>query len=91
MRPQARNSRCGIISGLWKIADIDTVVDQAVKGIERRAARIVAPRNVAFIIIVPGFARAIIDRIGFPAQTIQEAIALIAGRTASKPMRGELR
>jgi len=61
--------------GLFKMVGLDTVVAATVAGIERRATVIVAPRRNAPVARVPGLVRPIIDRIGFPGNTIPNAIA----------------
>jgi NAD(P)-dependent dehydrogenase (short-subunit alcohol dehydrogenase family) len=67
--------------GMWKMTDIDVVVRQAVRGIERRAAHIVAPRSLAVSAVAPGFAQAIVERIGLRGNTIADAVALVPPST----------
>jgi NAD(P)-dependent dehydrogenase (short-subunit alcohol dehydrogenase family) len=64
--------------GMWKAVAPDVVVREAIRGIERRAAHITAPRTLAFSALVPGLAQKAADRFGFPGGTIPEAAALIA-------------
>ncbi|MFC8181721.1 SDR family NAD(P)-dependent oxidoreductase [Rhodococcus sp. NPDC057297] len=66
----------GNTRGLWKQADIDTVVADTARGIERRAARIVSPRRLSFAAAAPGVAQALIERFGFPGSTIEDSVTL---------------
>ena len=65
----------GNSGGLWKMVDIDDVVDGVVRGIERRSKVIVVPRRNTIVSLVPGLMRPLIDRIGYPGSTIRDAIA----------------
>lgn len=67
----------GNTAGIWKQVDISVVVAETVRGIERRAAHIVAPRNLRVASLAPGITQAFVDRFGFPGRTIEDAIALI--------------
>jgi NAD(P)-dependent dehydrogenase (short-subunit alcohol dehydrogenase family) len=67
--------------GMWKMTDIDVVVRQAVRGIERRAAHIVAPRSLAVSAVAPGFVQAVVERIGLRGNTIADAVALVPPST----------
>jgi NAD(P)-dependent dehydrogenase (short-subunit alcohol dehydrogenase family) len=64
--------------GMWKAVAPETVVREAIRGIERRASQIVAPRTLGISAIAPGIAQGIADRFGFPGRTIPETVALIA-------------
>lgn len=66
----------GNSSRLWKIADIDVVVSNAVRGIENRAARIVAPRSLALAALAPGLAQMFIERVALRDRVLSEALAL---------------
>jgi NAD(P)-dependent dehydrogenase (short-subunit alcohol dehydrogenase family) len=68
-------------NGMWKMTDIDVVVRQAVRGIERRAAHIVAPRSLAVSAVAPGFVQAVVERIGLRGDTIADAVALVPPST----------
>jgi NAD(P)-dependent dehydrogenase (short-subunit alcohol dehydrogenase family) len=70
----------GNTKGLWKQVDIDTVVKETIRGIQRRAPHIVVPRSLRLAALAPGFAQLVVDRFGFPGATIQEAVALIPER-----------
>lgn len=65
--------------GLWKMITLDQVVAAIVDGIGRRASMIVAPRTNALAARIPGITRPLIDRIGFPGNTIPDAIAQVSG------------
>lgn len=67
----------GNSKGMWKQVDIDVIVQETIRGIEKRAARIVAPRNLRVIAIAPGIAQRLIERFGYRGNTIAEAAALI--------------
>ena len=71
----------GNTKGLWKRTTIDVVVAETVRGIQRRAKRIAAPRRLTAVTLAPGITQAVIDRFGFPGRTVEEAIALIPART----------
>ncbi|KXP11847.1 short-chain dehydrogenase [Tsukamurella pseudospumae] len=71
-------------SGLWAMIPIDDVVEAVVDGIERRSAMIVAPKRNALAARILGLIRPLVDRIGFPGDTVPEAI-----RLASSPQRTE--
>ena len=73
----------GNTKGLWKRTTIDVVVAETVRGIQRRAKRIAAPRRLTAVTLAPGITQAVIDRFGFPGRTVEEAIALIPARTTS--------
>lgn len=62
-------------SGLWKMIPLQAVVGATVTGIERRAPLIVPTRQNALAARIPGLIRPLVDRIGFPGNTIPEAIA----------------
>jgi NAD(P)-dependent dehydrogenase (short-subunit alcohol dehydrogenase family) len=63
--------------GIWKTTDIDVVVHETLRGIERRAAHIVAPRRLRLTAVAPGLAQAVVERIGLRGTTIRDAIALV--------------
>jgi len=63
-------------SGLWKMISLQTVVDSVVTGIEKRSSLIVPTSSNALVARIPGLVRPLVDRIGFRANTIPEAIAL---------------
>jgi NAD(P)-dependent dehydrogenase (short-subunit alcohol dehydrogenase family) len=63
-------------SGLWKMIPLQVVVDAIVAGIEDRSDLIVAPKSLSLTARMPGIVRPIVDRFGFPGNTIRNAIAL---------------
>jgi short-subunit dehydrogenase len=66
----------GNAKGLWKMVPRETVIEETVKGIERRSAVIVVPRTNTLTARAPGFFRPLIERLGFRADTIPRAIAV---------------
>ena len=62
-------------TGMWKLIPIETVVNEIVRGIERRAAHVVAPRSNQLAAYVPGAIQAAVDRIQFRGTTVREALA----------------
>ena len=62
-------------SGLWKMIPLETVVDSAVTGIEKRSALIVPTRANALAARIPGVVRPLVDKLGFPGTTIPDAMA----------------
>lgn len=77
-------------TGVFKTVPLDTVVDEVVRGIERRAPRTVVPRHHRPTALVPGLAHALVERLAFRPKTIARAIELgsIAAPTpASAPPR----
>lgn len=64
--------------GLWKMIPIETVVECVLTGIERRADMIVPTRQNALAARVPGLLRPMVERLGFPRDTIPDAIAQAA-------------
>ncbi|MDQ1181855.1 SDR family NAD(P)-dependent oxidoreductase [Rhodococcus sp. SORGH_AS_0301] len=63
-------------SGLFKMVPLNTVVDAAVVGIEKRSDIIVPSYSNAVAARVPGLIRPLIDRIGFRDNVIPQAIEL---------------
>lgn len=62
-------------TGMWKLIPIETVVNEIVRGIERRAAHVVAPRSNQLAAYVPGAIQAVADRMQFRGNTVREALA----------------
>lgn len=75
--PAGRRLWDGNEKGLWKMVDIDIVVAETIRGIERRAAHITAPRTLRLAALAPGLAQWYVDRFGFRRRTVEEAVALI--------------
>lgn len=63
-------------TGVFKTVPIDTVVDEIVLGIERRAPRTVIPRQHRATALIPGLAQTLVERLAFRPKTIAKAIAL---------------
>ena len=63
-------------TGVFKTVPLETVVDELVRGIERRARRTVVPRQHRPTALVPGLAQALVERLAFRPKTIARAIQL---------------
>ncbi len=63
-------------TGAFKTVELDTVVDEIVRGIERRAKRTVVPRQHGPTALIPGLAQAAIERLLFRPRTVARAIQL---------------
>lgn len=63
-------------TGAFKTVELDTVVDGIVRGVERRAKRVVVPRRHGPAALIPGLAQASIERLLFRPRTIARAIEL---------------
>lgn len=61
----------------WKMVPLEGVVAETIAAIERRAAMTVVPKRIGAIARAAGFARPLIDRIGWPADTIEQTIELV--------------
>jgi hypothetical protein len=61
-------------TGMWKLIPIETVVNEIVRGIECRAAHVVAPRSNQLAAYAPGAIQAVADRLQFRAKTVLEAL-----------------
>ena len=70
-------------TGMWKLIPIETVVNQIVRGIERRAAHVAAPRRNQLVAYIPGTIQAAADRVQFRSKTVREA--LTAGQRTGTP------
>jgi NAD(P)-dependent dehydrogenase (short-subunit alcohol dehydrogenase family) len=64
-------------TALWKMVPLKLVVAETIAAIERRAAMTVVPKRIGAIARAAGFARPLIDRIGWPADTIEQTIELV--------------
>lgn len=64
--------------GLFELIPLETVVDDIVRGIERRSAHVVSPRKLRVAALAPGLLRLVTDRISFPGTTVSDAIQLAA-------------
>ena len=72
-------------SPLWKMVPLELVVAETVAAIERRAAMTVVPRRIGAIARAAGFARPLIDRVGWPGNTIEQTIDLVNRDRADVP------
>ena len=63
-------------TGAFKTVELDTVVDEIIRGIERRAKRTVVPRQHGAAARVPGLAQAAIERLLFGPRSVARAIQL---------------
>lgn len=63
-------------SGAFKTVELDTVVAEIVRGIERRARRVVVPRRHGSAALVPGLAQAALERLLFRPRAVARAIEL---------------
>ena len=68
-------------TGAFKTVELDTVVNEIVRGIERRAKRTVVPRRNGPAALIPGLAQAAAERLLFRPRTIARAIELGSGST----------
>jgi NAD(P)-dependent dehydrogenase (short-subunit alcohol dehydrogenase family) len=63
-------------TGVFKTVELETVVGEIVRGVERRAKRTVVPRRQAPAALIPGLAQAAIERLLFRPSTVARAIQL---------------
>jgi NAD(P)-dependent dehydrogenase (short-subunit alcohol dehydrogenase family) len=63
-------------TGVFKTVELDTVVGEIVRGIERRAKRTVIPRQHRPTALIPGLAQAAIERLLFRPRTLARAVEL---------------
>jgi len=66
----------GNSKGLWKMVPLEKVIAGIVRGIERRADRVVVPRSLTLTANAPGLFRPVLERVGFRPQTVQRALSL---------------
>lgn len=60
----------------WKMVPLETVIDDTVRGIERRANLIVVPKSNTPAARAPGLIRPVIDRIGYTRNPIPRTIEI---------------
>jgi NAD(P)-dependent dehydrogenase (short-subunit alcohol dehydrogenase family) len=79
-------------NALWKMVPLDLVVAETVAAIEHRAAMTVVPRRINAVARAAGFARPVIDRIGWPGDTIEQTIELVedSPRQVTRRSTGQL-
>ncbi|MBJ7457685.1 MAG: SDR family NAD(P)-dependent oxidoreductase [Thermoleophilaceae bacterium] len=63
-------------TGVFETTELETVVDEIVKGIEKRSKRVVVPRKLRFAAFMPGAVQAIIERLEFRPKSVARAIEL---------------
>lgn len=69
--------------GLWRFVALDEVVAALVECIERRRELVTVPRRNGLVAKAPGLLRRLIERIGFDAGRVAEAVRLANGGKAS--------
>ena len=72
-------------TGVFKTVELDTVIDETIRGIERRAKRTVIPRRHRATAFIPGIVQAAVERLAFRPKSIARAIEL-GSTTASAPL-----
>lgn len=75
----------GNTGGLWKMVDIEEVVDGALSGIERRRDKIVVPARNGLPAAAPGLFRHVAERLGFSDRGIAATIEANSGLKSAKP------
>jgi NAD(P)-dependent dehydrogenase (short-subunit alcohol dehydrogenase family) len=88
--PAGRMLWDGNEKGVFKMAPIETVVEDIFDGIDRRARRIVTPRSLRPVAAMPGLMGRAIELIGYRGDTIPRATEL-ASRTGWHQERGRER
>lgn len=63
-------------TGLFEPVDLETVVTDIVRGLERRSPRVVSPRKLTPAQFVPGLFQAAVDRTAFRPSAIRRAVEL---------------
>jgi NAD(P)-dependent dehydrogenase (short-subunit alcohol dehydrogenase family) len=63
-------------TGVFETTELETVVDEIVRGIENRSKRVVVPRKLRFAAFIPGAMQAIIERLEFRPKSVARAIEL---------------
>jgi hypothetical protein len=66
---------------------LELVVAKTVRAIERRATMTVVPRRISAVARAAGLARPLIDRIGWPKDTIERTIDLVTVANAQASPR----
>jgi NAD(P)-dependent dehydrogenase (short-subunit alcohol dehydrogenase family) len=69
-------------TGAFKTVELDTVVAEIVRGIQRRSKRTVVPRQHGPTALIPGFVQAAVERLLFRPRTVARAIELGSERRA---------
>jgi NAD(P)-dependent dehydrogenase (short-subunit alcohol dehydrogenase family) len=68
-------------TGAFKTVEMDTVIHEIVRAIERRAKRTVVPRQHGMAALVPGLVQAAAERVLFRPRTVARAIELGSSST----------
>lgn len=63
-------------TGLFEPVDLETVVTDIVRGLERRSPRVISPRKLTPAQFVPGLFQAVVDRTAFRPSAIRRAVEL---------------
>jgi hypothetical protein len=63
-------------AGFWKMVPLALVVDEIVRGIERRAEMVIIPKSSTIFAKAAGFFRPFMERLGFKENDIEESIKL---------------
>jgi NAD(P)-dependent dehydrogenase (short-subunit alcohol dehydrogenase family) len=75
-------------TGFWRLASIETVVDDTIRGIERRSAHIITPRSLRPVALAPGLLGPLIARFGFRGNAIADATTLATSAAATDQPSG---
>jgi NAD(P)-dependent dehydrogenase (short-subunit alcohol dehydrogenase family) len=63
-------------TGLFEPVELETVVTDILRGLERRSPRVISPRRLTLAQYVPGIFQAIVDRTAFRPSAIRRAVEL---------------
>ena len=74
--------------GFWRLAPIETVVDDTIRGIERRSAHVITPRSLWPVALAPGLLGPLIARLGFRGNAIEDATTLATSAAATDQPSG---
>ena len=74
--------------GFWRLAPIETVVDDTIRGIERRSAHVITPRSLRPVALAPGLLGPLIARLGFRGNAIDDATTLATSAAATDQPSG---
>lgn len=70
--------------GVFRTVPVDTVVADIVRGLRRRSARVVTPRQLRPAALAPGLIQAVVERAFFRRATIRRAVELGAVTAATE-------
>jgi len=74
--------------GFWRLAPVETVVDDTIRGIERRSAHVITPRSLWPVALAPGLLGPLIARLGFRGNAIEDATTLATRAAATDQPSG---